>query len=77
MAKAKKKDKTFTITAQEQVAVWQDVTYEVTAKNLAEAKRKIKANPKTHCTGVDEVIYDTEEVLDIDFKSHNASVVVS
>ncbi len=65
-----KKKKTFTITAQERIAQWQNVTYVVEATSEADAKRKIKKNPQTHCINVDEVINDTEEVLEVDFENN-------
>ena len=68
-----KKEKTFTITAQERVAQWQNVTYMVKAKSEAEAQKKIKQNPQTHAVSVDEVLSDTEEVLAVDF-TENYSV---
>lgn len=64
------KKKMFTITAQEQVAQWQNVTYIVTATSEAEAKKKIKKNPQQHAVSVDEVINDTEQVLKVDFKTN-------
>jgi hypothetical protein len=64
------KKKIFTITAQEQVSQWQNVTYVVEAKNEAEAKRKIKQNPQEHCINVDEVLNDTESVLTVDFTNN-------
>lgn len=67
------KKKMFTITAQEQVAQWQNVTYVVMASSEAEAKKKIKKNPQEHAVSVDEVINDTEQVLEVDF-TNNYSV---
>lgn len=65
-----KKLKTFTITAQEQISQWQNVTYVVEATDEAEAKRKIKKNPQEHCINVDEVINDTEQVIIVDFNNN-------
>lgn len=63
--------KTFTITAQEQISQWQNVTYVVEATSEADAQRKIKESPQEHCINVDEIINDTEAVLVVDFKSEN------
>ena len=63
--------KYFTITAQEQVSVWQNTTYIVEAETEEEAKAKIKANPQEHCANIDEVLTDTEKVLEVDFESDN------
>ena len=65
-----KKKKIFTITAQERIAQWQNVTYVVEATSEADAQKKIKKNPQTHAVNVDEVINDTEEVLEVDFKNN-------
>ena len=65
-----KKLKTFTITAQEQISQWQNVTYVVEATSEAEAQRKIKKNPQEHCVNVDEVLNDTESVLKVDFSEN-------
>jgi hypothetical protein len=65
-----KKLKTFTITAQEQISQWQNVTYVVEATSEAEAQRKIKNNPQEHCVNVDEVLNDTESVLKVDFSEN-------
>ena len=62
--------KIFTITAQEQITQWQNVTYVVEATSEAEAKRKIKANPQEHAINVDEVLNDTESVLKVDFTNN-------
>lgn len=69
MAKKTKtaKKKTFTITAQEQISQWQNVTYVVEATSEAEAQRKIKKNPQEHCINVDEELTDTERVMAVDF----------
>jgi hypothetical protein len=64
------KKKTFTITAQEQVSVWQNVTYVVEATSEKHAQKLIKQNPQRHCINVDEVITDTESVLKVDFKEN-------
>jgi len=64
------KKKIFTITAQERIAQWQNVTYVVEATSEADAKNKIKNNPQTHAINVDEVINDTEEVLEVDFTNN-------
>lgn len=65
-----KKEKTFTITAQEKISQWQNVTYVVKATSEEEAQRKIKESPKEHAINVDEVLNDTEEVLEVDFKNN-------
>lgn len=67
---ANKKTKIFTITAQEKISQWQNVTYVVEATSEADAKKKIKNNPQTHAINVDEVINDTETVLEVDFKNN-------
>ena len=64
---AKTDVKIFTITAQERISQWQNVTYVVEATSEAEAKRMIKSNPQEHCVNVDEIINDTEQVLEVDF----------
>jgi hypothetical protein len=64
------KKKIFTITAQERIAQWQNVTYVVEATSEADAKKKIKKNPQTHAVNVDEVLNDTETVLEVDFKNN-------
>lgn len=64
------KKKTFTITAQERIAQWQNVTYVVQATSEAEAKKKIKKNPQQHAVSVDEVLNDTEQVLKVDFTNN-------
>jgi len=64
------KKKIFTITAQEQITQWQNVTYVVEATSEAEAKRKIEANPQEHAISVDEVLNDTESVLKVDFTNN-------
>jgi hypothetical protein len=64
------KKKTFTITAQERIAQWQNVTYVVEATSEAEAQKKIKQNPQAHAVSVDEVLNDTEEVLAVDFTNN-------
>jgi hypothetical protein len=64
------KKKIFTITAQERIAQWQNVTYVVEATSEADAKKKIKQNPQTHAVNVDEIINDTEEVLAVDFSTN-------
>jgi len=65
-----KKLKTFTITAQEQISQWQNVTYVVEATSEADAQRKISKNPQEYCINVDEVLNDTEDVLDVDFNEN-------
>ena len=64
------KKKIFTITAQEKVSQWQNVTYSVIATSEAKAKKKIRKNPQQHAVSVDEVINDTEEVLVVDFENN-------
>lgn len=62
--------KIFTITAQEKISQWQNVTYVVEATSEADAKKKIKKNPQTHAVSVDEELNGTEEVLEIDFTNN-------
>ena len=60
----------FTITAQEKVSKWQNVTYVVEATSEEQAKELIEENPKGHCVNVDEVLDETENVLEVDFTNN-------
>jgi len=64
--------KTFNITADVQVKVWQNCKFKVKADSLEEAKEKIRNNPQSTCTGY-ETLTDTEEVIDIDLDGDNFS----
>ena len=57
---------TFRIKAHTKVEVWQDVTYEVEAESLEEAKKEIERYPKSTATGFDNMD-ETENVLFVDF----------
>lgn len=68
--KKKKKLYTYIITGQEQVSHWQNVTYVVEATSEEEAKSLIIKNPQTYCVGVDDVLFDTESVIEVDFENN-------